>query len=103
MTRTISTAALLIGCYALLVSATALAAEGTAIRMDAAATSAPHLTVEEFSAQSRKILRRVPHRVRIYGNRLTPNAVRVCNARYVQEYRPSGTVIVPRMTCYWRR
>jgi hypothetical protein len=32
-----------------------------------------------------------------------PNAVRVCNATYVQEYRPSGTVIVPRMSCYWRR
>ena len=32
-----------------------------------------------------------------------PNAVRVCNATYVQEYRPSGTVIVPRMTCYWTR
>jgi len=32
-----------------------------------------------------------------------PNAVRVCNATYVQEYRPSGTVIVPRMTCYWSR
>ena len=32
-----------------------------------------------------------------------PNAVRVCNAEYVQEYRPSGTVIVPHMTCVWRR
>ena len=32
-----------------------------------------------------------------------PNAVRVCNATYVQEFRPSGTVIVPRMTCVWRR
>jgi hypothetical protein len=32
-----------------------------------------------------------------------PNAVRVCNAHYVQEYRPSGTVIVPRMHCYWQR
>ena len=32
-----------------------------------------------------------------------PNAVRVCNATYVQEYRPSGTVIVPHMTCVWRR
>jgi hypothetical protein len=31
-----------------------------------------------------------------------PNAVRVCNASYVQEYRPSGTVIVPHMTCVWR-
>jgi hypothetical protein len=31
-----------------------------------------------------------------------PNAVRVCTAHYVQEARPSGTVIVPRMSCYWR-
>ena len=31
-----------------------------------------------------------------------PNAVRVCNATYVQEFRPSGTVIVPRVSCYWR-
>jgi hypothetical protein len=31
-----------------------------------------------------------------------PNAVRVCNASYAQEYRPSGTVIVPHMTCVWR-
>jgi hypothetical protein len=30
------------------------------------------------------------------------NAVRECNATYVQEYRPSGTVIVPRMNCFWR-
>jgi hypothetical protein len=30
------------------------------------------------------------------------NAVRVCNATYVQEYRPSGTVIVPHMICHWR-
>ena len=32
-----------------------------------------------------------------------PNAVRVCNATYVQENRPTGTVITPRMSCYWRR
>ena len=32
-----------------------------------------------------------------------PDAVRVCNATYVQEHRPSGTVIVPRVSCYWRR
>ncbi len=30
-----------------------------------------------------------------------PNAVRVCNAHYEQEYRPSGTVIVPKMHCVW--
>jgi hypothetical protein len=32
-----------------------------------------------------------------------PDAVRECNATYVQEFRPSGTVIVPRMSCHWRR
>lgn len=29
-------------------------------------------------------------------------AVRDCVAHYVQEFRPSGTVIVPRMNCHWR-
>jgi hypothetical protein len=58
-------------------------------------------------------VRRPPKRVRIYFPQHWqpdvipryfpgPNAVRVCNATYVQEYRPSGTVIVPRMTCVWR-
>src|SRR6187402_365001 len=32
-----------------------------------------------------------------------PNAKRACVARYVQEYRPSGTVVVPRMGCWWVR
>jgi hypothetical protein len=32
-----------------------------------------------------------------------PNAKRECVARYVQEFRPSGTVIVPRMRCWWVR
>jgi hypothetical protein len=30
-----------------------------------------------------------------------PNATRQCVARLVQEARPSGTVIVPRMQCWW--
>ena len=57
-------------------------------------------------------VRRTP-RLRIYPNYEAvpevyphynpgPNAVRECNATYVQEYRPSGTVIVPRMHCVWR-
>ena len=31
-----------------------------------------------------------------------PNAVRECTATYVEEHRPSGTVITPRMHCFWR-
>jgi hypothetical protein len=30
------------------------------------------------------------------------NAVRDCTATYVEEFRPSGTVITPRMNCFWR-
>jgi hypothetical protein len=64
--------------------------------------------VTDVSAQSRRPLRRVP----IYRQDWEPdvyprynpgpNAVRSCTATYVQEYRPSGTVITPRMNCYWR-
>ena len=63
----------------------------------------------DASAQRRRPLRRVP----IYrpdhwepdvypALQSRPNAVRECTATYVQEYRPSGTVIMPRMNCYWR-
>lgn len=66
----------------------------------------------DVSAQSQ----RPPRRIQIYPRRSGhwqpdvvprdnpgPDAVRVCNATYVEEARPSGTVIVPRMSCYWRR
>jgi hypothetical protein len=77
-----------------------------------AQTAAPELRnaarASEVSAQSRP-----PRRLRIYPRDDSygviprynpgPNAVRECNATYVQEVRPSGTVIVPRMSCFWRR
>ena len=62
----------------------------------------------ELSAQAR---RRPRVRVRVYREDERgvypsyypgPNAVRDCTATYVKEYRPSGTVIVPRMNCFWR-
>lgn len=69
----------------------------------------------EVSSQARSRpptqLRVTPRRYRYEGNspypRATnfgypgPGAYRECVARYVQEYRPSGTVIVPRMNCWW--
>ena len=63
----------------------------------------------EASAQRRRAVRRVPiyprdeWRPDVYP-RYYPgaNAVRECTATYVQEYRPSGTVITPRMNCFWR-
>lgn len=55
----------------------------------------------ELSAQTR----RRPPRVRVYRQvqTLPPDAVRECQAWYVQEHRPSGTVITPRMQCWWTR
>jgi hypothetical protein len=64
----------------------------------------------DISAQQRRrVIRRVPvypreeWRPPVYPQ-YNPgrNAVRDCTATYVQEYRPSGTVITPRMNCYWR-
>ena len=65
----------------------------------------------DFSAQSRKT-RRPPTRVYVYPRYNPddvyprydpgPNAVRECTAHLVQEFRPSGTVITPRMNCFWR-
>ncbi len=64
----------------------------------------------DLSAQNRRI--RPPARLRIYPRDNAddvyrrynpgPNAVRDCTATYVQEFRPSGTVITPRMNCFWR-
>jgi hypothetical protein len=66
----------------------------------------------ETTARVRRPLRRLPIYPRYQGEpddgvypryNPGPNAVRDCTATYVQEYRPSGTVIVPRMSCFWRR
>jgi hypothetical protein len=83
----------------------------------AAAQTAPSMRTEQASlpAVTDISAQRRFKRLRIYPNdqpgpdgvypRYYPgrNAVRDCTATYVQEYRPSGTVIVPRMNCYWRR
>ena len=72
-----------------------------------AQASKPSIT--DASAQRRRPLRRVPiYRQDVWAPDVYPrynpgpNAVRSCTATYVQEYRPSGTVITPRMNCYWR-
>ncbi len=56
----------------------------------------------ETAAQTRK--RRVPTRLRVYPKYSYPgpNAVRQCEAHYEQEFRQAGTVIVPRMHCWWQ-
>jgi hypothetical protein len=94
---------------ALLVACAGLSAAGTAAQAQTTGSGArkPAVAVTEASSQNRK-----PRRVPIYRPDWEPdvyprynpgpNAVRDCTAHYVQEYRPSGTVITPRMNCYWR-
>lgn len=73
-------------------------AQGAARRESQRAVTAQPV---EATAQSRR--RRAPLRVRVIRQPtyLPPTAVRACDAWYVQEFRPSGTVIVPRMRCRW--
>lgn len=54
-------------------------------------------TTHEFAAQSSR------PRITIYPRhkQLHANSVRQCRAQLVKEYRVSGTVIVPRMQCWW--
>ena len=61
------------------------------------AAAAPGNPRQELSAQRR------PH-VTIYPRhrKLGPNAKRHCRAWLAQEYRVSGTVIVPRQRCWWQ-
>jgi hypothetical protein len=78
-----------------------------------AASTRPAATVPTVSDASAQQRRRTLRRIPIYRQdhwepdvipryNPGPNAVRDCTATYVQEYRPSGTVITPRMNCVWR-
>jgi hypothetical protein len=99
--------------FAGVLSLPAAGANAQTVALGARTAQASQPAATETSAQRR--VRRPPTRLRVYPNydpgpegvypryNPGPNAVRECNATYVQEYRPSGTVIVPRMSCYWRR
>jgi len=67
----------------------------------------------EFSAQER-VRPRIRVRPRLWStppiypsaapyNYPGPNAVRECADRLAVEHRPSGTVLVPQMRCWWTR
>ena len=78
--------------------------------MRTAQASQPAVTEMSAQRRDRRPLRRLPIYPRyewepdVYPRyNPGPNAVRDCTAHYAPEYRPSGTVIVPHMNCYWRR
>jgi hypothetical protein len=101
----IVTAALLVAFAGLLPPGAGAQAQTAPSEVRTAQVSQP----TETSAQRRRAVRRVPifprdeWRPDVYPQYYPGrNAVRECAATYVQEYRPSGTVITPRMNCYWR-
>jgi hypothetical protein len=79
-------------------------------RMRVAQASSPAAVDPSVPRRSARALRRVPIYPRYQGEpdgvypryNPGPNAVRDCTATYVEEHRPSGTVITPRMNCFWR-
>ena len=82
----------------------AVAAAGVLLSAGGAPAAPPSRSddaqMSELSAQRRV---RPRTRIRIYAPYAYPgpNAVRQCNAWIEPEWRASGTVIVPRMRCWW--
>ena len=93
-----------LGLFAVMAVATGIGlAMAEASQAQTAAAPQPQASAQtssDFSAQRRARRRGTP--VIIYGRRpLSPTAFRSCTDWYAYEYRPSGTVIVPRMSCHW--
>jgi len=75
----------------------ALAVALPVVTLAPVAAGAEPAASSEFSSQDY----RTRPRIRVYpGQRLL---YRECTFRLVQEWRPSGTVIVPRQRCWWVR
>ena len=92
-----------------------LAGAGALISLErpAHAREASGIMVAQAAPAETVIVRRRQPRIRVFPKYYVdeveprynpgPGAVRECNATYVQELRPSGPVIVPHMSCVWRR
>lgn len=78
----------------LVLAATQATSPATAAPRDPVTVS--HAGATELSAQRRTRITVRPRRA-VLG----PNSVRQCRAWLAQEFRPSGTVIVPRQQCWW--
>ena len=90
----------------LMASAAMFVADGSLGAAAARDGASAYAQSSQNTGQRRVRVRRSPTQVRVYrlpSNYLGPNAVRQCTARLVQDHRPSGTVIVPRMHCWWER
>jgi hypothetical protein len=76
---------------------------GSVIALAVAMVATPVLA-DSSTDGSREISAQRRASVTVYPRRTLPgpNAIRHCDAWLEKEYRVSGTVVVPRMRCYWR-
>ncbi len=81
--------------------ATILVALGVVFSAAGPAVAAPKPGAEAAASSDLAAQRRT--RIRVYPARRGPgpNSVRQCRSWLAQEYRVSGTVVVPRMQCWW--
>jgi len=70
------------------------ASEAAAPAAGIAGADKTHTLAAQTRRRPRVIIR--PRRVRP-----GPNSKRICRSWLAEEYRPSGTVIVPQMRCWW--
>jgi hypothetical protein len=101
--------------FATMIGAVPAAVSGTAAPRQAepGAQAMSDLSAQSRSKKQRPQLRVTPRYRYPYARTSTPyprgydfhypgpNAKRECVARLVQEFRPSGPVVVPRMRCWW--
>jgi hypothetical protein len=88
--------AIIFGLLALIAASFAVfsASEAAAPAAGIAGAEQTHALAAQTRRRPRVIIR--PRRVRP-----GPNSERICRSWLVEEYRPSGTVIVPQMRCWW--
>jgi len=95
MTATLAVATLALG---------SLSMDGATAQTAPSAKRSTDISAQSSSARPRVRIYRDDDTRNVYPRyNPGPNAVRDCTAQLVQEHRPSGTVIVPRTNCYWRR
>ena len=81
-------------------STTVAAIIGALALAASAASAAPLFSGAQASTELSAQARRPPARLRVYPGRLL---YRDCTFRLAQQWRPSGTVIVPVQRCWWVR
>jgi hypothetical protein len=90
------------GCAIGLVAAPGAWAGDRAAGPDGLAVRATDMSAQQRVQETQPPRRPARTRIRVTRPRpLGPNAYRECASWYEEEFRPSGTVVVPKIRCWW--